>query len=84
LEAGGAVNNVDPDAMGVLPAWRNSLAYTVIMMGWADGLSSSGIEALRTSFKVNMKKLEDLAPESGAYLNEVRTCGLLSSGEHMI
>lgn len=56
--------------MGIQPAWRNSLAYVSILMTWVDGISSRELDAQRASFKLEMAKLESLAPDSGAYLNE--------------
>ena len=71
LVTGGQVSRVDPDAMGLNPAWRNSLAYTSFGTGWEDGANLTEIDAARQLLIQNMKIIEAIAPESGAYLNEV-------------
>ena len=63
---------MDPDSTGLNPAWRNSLVYTVTATTWQEGANLTEIEAARQLFIQDMKILEGIAPESGAYLNEVR------------
>ena len=58
--------------MGLSPAWRNSLAFVFIGTNWRDGADLTEIEAARRVLIQDMKILEGIAPESGAYLNEVR------------
>ena len=58
--------------MGLNPAWRNSLAYTIIITSWEDGANLTEINAARQRLIQDMKTLEAIAPESGAYFNEVR------------
>ena len=58
--------------MGLNPAWRNSLAYSVIGTGWDDGATLAEIDAARQLLTQNMKILEGIAPGSGAYFNKVR------------
>ena len=58
--------------MGLNPAWRNSLALVVIGTSWRDGADLTEIEAARQLLIQDMRILEGIAPESGAYLNEVR------------
>ena len=53
------------------PAWRKSLVYTTLGTGWQDGANSTEIAAARQLLVQDMKILESIAPESGAYLNEV-------------
>ena len=72
LVAGGQVSRADPDSMGLNPAWRNSLALAFIGTSWRDGADLTEIEAARQLFIEDMKILEGIAPESGAYFNEVR------------
>jgi len=69
---GGQVSRVDPESTGLNPVWRNSLVYTTIGTTWQDGANSTEIEAARQLLIRDMKILEGIAPESGAYLNEVR------------
>ena len=67
---------MDPDSTGLNPAWRNSLVLTAIGMTWQEGANLTEIEAARQPFVQDMKILEGIAPESGAYSNEVRVPGL--------
>ena len=63
---------MDPESTGLNPAWRKSLAYSIIGATWQDGANFTEIEAARELLIQKMKILESIAPESGAYLNEVR------------
>jgi len=58
--------------MGLNPVWRDSLALTALFTAWQDGANLTEIEAARQLLIEDMKILEGIAPESGAYLNEVR------------
>ena len=71
LVAGGQVSRVDPDSMGLNPAWRDSLALAALFTTWQDDADLTEIEAARQLLIQDMKILEGIAPESGAYLNEV-------------
>ena len=71
LVAGGQVSRVDPDSMGLNPAWRNSLTLVLISRTWREGANLTEIEAARQLLIEDMKTLEGIAPESGAYFNEV-------------
>ena len=64
---------VDPESTGLNPAWRKSLIYMIIAASWQDGADSTQIDAARQVLIQEMKILEGIAPNSGAYLNEVRT-----------
>ena len=44
----------------------------VLPTGWQDGANSTEIEAVRQLLIQDMKTLQGIAPESGAYFNEVR------------
>ena len=65
--------------MGFNPAWRNSLAFVVIGTTWRDGADLTEIEATRQILVQDMRILEGIAPESGAYFNEVRVPRLFTS-----
>jgi len=67
------VSRVDPESTGLNPVWRKSLVHTIVGTGWEEGASSTEIEARRQYLIQNMKIIEGIAPESGAYLNEVRS-----------
>ena len=64
--------------MGLNPAWRNSLAFVTLGTTWEDGANLTEIEAARQLLIQDMKTLEGIAPESGAYLNEVRVSRLFT------
>ena len=72
LVTGGQVSRVNPESTGLNPAWRKSLVYAAIGTGWRDGANSTEIAAVRQLLVQDMKLLESIAPESGAYLNEVK------------
>jgi hypothetical protein len=57
--------------MGLNPAWRKSLACVFLDTTWRDGANPTEIEAARQLLIQDMKILEAIAPDSGAYLNEV-------------
>ena len=71
LVTGGQVSRVAPESTGLNPAWRKSLVYTTLGTSWQDGANSTEIAAARQLLVQDMKILEGIAPESGAYLNEV-------------
>jgi len=58
--------------MGLNPVWRKSLAFVALFTTWQDGANLTEIEAIRQLLIEDMKILEGIAPESGAYFNEVR------------
>ena len=64
--------------MGLNPAWRKSLALAVLFTAWQDGADLTEIEAARQLLIQDMKTLEGIAPESGAYFNEVRVLRLFT------
>ena len=82
MVAGGAVSKVDPDSAAVNPAWRKAGGHALNGVGWPDGTSAEAISKLLDISKTGTAKLRALAPESGAYLNEVRPFS--HHGEHPI
>lgn len=70
LVTGGQVSRADPESMGLNPVWRNSVAYTTVGMSWQDGANETVINAARQVAIQDMKIIESMAPNSGAYLNE--------------
>jgi hypothetical protein len=76
--AGGAVAKADPDSAGLNPAWRKALIHSVVAQTWKDGAPLSDILAAKEQVKKDTKVLEDLAPDSGSYFNEVRRSRFLS------
>jgi hypothetical protein len=75
---------VDPDSTGLNPAWRNSLAYVTLGTTWQDGADLAEIEAARQLLIQDMKILEGIAPESGAYLNEVSSHAYSRSSDSIL
>jgi hypothetical protein len=67
------VSKVDPDAMGLNPAWRSAFVHAVVGEGWEDGASSEQINAGRVNLRQRLAKLTTLAPNLGCYFNEVRS-----------
>jgi hypothetical protein len=72
LVTGGQVSRVDPESTGLNPAWRRSVVLALLHTAWLDGANSTEIAAAREPLIHDMKLLEGIAPESGAYLNEVK------------
>jgi len=72
MVTGGQVSRVDPDSTGLNPVWRKSLVLATVGMTWQDGANLTEIQDERQLLIQDMKSLEGIAPESGAYLNEVR------------
>jgi hypothetical protein len=70
--AGGVVTKIDPDSTGLNPAWRKTLANIIHIDAWPEGVSSSELKRIRERVQSNQRELTALAPDSGAYFNEVR------------
>ena len=65
------MSRVAPNAMGLNPAWRRALVHTIFSTGWVEGTPVDVIDEIIDEVKANMTVLRALAPESGAYFNEV-------------
>lgn len=75
---------IDPKSTGLNPAWRSASALAVRAELWEEGLSVDGIEKFIGRVKNSIKAMEALAPGSGSYFNEVRSCGFdLKGGVHV-
>ncbi|KAF5349314.1 hypothetical protein D9758_011762 [Tetrapyrgos nigripes] len=68
--AGAAVSKVDPDAMGLNPAWRSAMIHMVARANWADGLTADEIHSIEDRLRDELAVMEGLNPGGGAYLNE--------------
>ncbi|KAH7909424.1 hypothetical protein BJ138DRAFT_1155354 [Hygrophoropsis aurantiaca] len=68
--AGGQVSKIDPDSVGVNPAWRKAVLHITFGVGWDFGATAQAINAQIEILKAEEKKLHDLTPKSGAYFNE--------------
>ncbi|KAI3596663.1 fad binding domain-containing protein [Moniliophthora roreri] len=68
--AGGAVSRVDPDSVGVNPAWRDGVAHVFATVIWQDGASATELQGFKQELKGCIDVLEALEPGAGAYFNE--------------
>ena len=58
--------------IGMNPAWRDTVTHFVAGQGWPDGTPAEEVEAIRAHVTHNVTgALRKLAPDSGAYFNEV-------------
>ena len=65
------MSKVNASTTGLNPAWRKAAMHVLTGMAWPEGTTADTIEQLRDVYMANTAKLRALAPESGAYLNEV-------------
>ena len=72
MVAGGKVTQINPESAGLNPGWRNAVGGAGCIMGWDEGASSKEIEQLIFQLKAWTGALNDIAPNDGAYFNEVR------------
>lgn len=57
---------------GVNPAWRQAYVHNIVGRGWAPGTNESVQDAIRDDVTfTKVKAMKDLAPDTGAYMNEV-------------
>lgn len=56
---------------GVNPAWRTAYVHHIVARGWQPGSNGSVKNAVRDDItNIKMQALKDLAPRTGAYMNE--------------
>ena len=72
MVAGGKVNQIPADSAGINPAWRDAIVLYYCIIFWEDGTSSSDIQGLISQLEGWIKAFYDVAPNDGAYFNEVR------------
>jgi len=54
------------------PAWRDTISHFVVGTGWPDTLPADAAQQIRSYVTFNATAaLRKLAPDSGAYFNEV-------------
>ncbi|KAJ8082047.1 hypothetical protein PM082_007893 [Marasmius tenuissimus] len=68
--AGGAVSQIDPESVGLNPAWRDTLGLVFIGVEWEDGASAEEIRAQQEVLKQAVGAMEELEPGRGSYVNE--------------
>ena len=78
MTAGGKVTQIDPESAGINPAWRNAVVGAGCVVSWQEGASSQEIEDEISQLKTWMNALYAVAPNDGAYFNEVRTRHIVS------
>ena len=66
------MTQINPESAGVNPAWRNAVVETGCGVAWDEGASSKDIEELISQLKAWIGAFHDVAPNDGAYFNEVR------------
>ena len=66
------MSKVNPWTTGLNPAWRKAGVHVITGVFWPEGTTAETIEKLREVYLGDTARFRALAPESGAYLNEVR------------
>lgn len=57
---------------GVNPAWRKTYVHNIVARGWAPGSDAATIAAVHRDITfTKVQALKTLAPDTGAYMNEV-------------
>ena len=79
MVAGGKVSQIEPGSAGVNPAWRNAVVEATCGVAWEEGASSAEIEGLISQLKTWISALNVVAPNDGAYFNEVGSAFTKSS-----
>lgn len=65
------MSKVDPDSTGLNPAWRKALVHVGFGGSWDESAPTAEITRIREQLAQRLKKISDVTPGSGAYLNEV-------------
>lgn len=64
--------DADDPYSGLNPAWRRAYVHNIVARGWAPGSSEAIQDAIRDDVTfTKVKAMKDLAPDTGAYMNEV-------------
>jgi hypothetical protein len=53
------------------PAWRNTTVHLLVQDSWAASTQEKNVADLTQSMSAVAHNLRQLAPDSGAYINEV-------------
>ncbi|KAH9902822.1 FAD-binding domain-containing protein [Cubamyces lactineus] len=75
MVAGGAVSAVDPDSVGLNPAWRKAGVHVTLIGTWPEGATAAEIDEVQAAVNASNAQLRALAPDSGAYFNEASLQG---------
>ena len=84
MVAGGKVSQIDPNSAGVNPAWRNAVVSVMCYIGWDEGASSVEVKGLISQLKTWISALNVVAPNDGAYFNEVGSAFINSTFPHLL
>ncbi|KAF5357393.1 hypothetical protein D9758_005958 [Tetrapyrgos nigripes] len=68
--AGGQVSQIDPDSVGLNPAWRNATVLMFSAVIWESGVTADEYRVIQDKLKDDLAVLESLAPGGGTYFNE--------------
>ena len=69
---GQVARDAEDESSGVNPAWRRSYVHNVVARGWSPGADQETRDAVYDDItSVKVRALKDLAPRTGAYMNEV-------------
>ncbi|KAJ8082048.1 hypothetical protein PM082_007894 [Marasmius tenuissimus] len=68
--AGGVASQIDPDSVGLNPAWRSALGLVFTGAQWDGSASATEIQAQKDVLKEDVDVLESLEPGTGSYVNE--------------
>lgn len=73
LVGGGQIaRDGDDPYSGVNPAWRTAYIHNIVARGWAPGADAATRNAVYGDItNVKVQAMKDLAPTTGAYMNEV-------------
>lgn len=69
------MSRIDASSTGLNPAWRRATVHAVFGIIWLDGMSPEDIDKLRQVHRKRAAEVRALAPNSGAYFNEVSRPG---------
>eukprot|EP00026_Physarum_polycephalum_P006302 Phypoly_transcript_06344.p1 GENE.Phypoly_transcript_06344~~Phypoly_transcript_06344.p1 ORF type:complete len:364 (+),score=61.75 Phypoly_transcript_06344:666-1757(+) len=69
--AGGAVNQKDPESVAANPAWRKAVWHTITSAIWTATTPYEQQLEIRANNTARVQYLNDIAPNSGAYFNEM-------------
>ncbi|KAL8704762.1 MAG: hypothetical protein Q9201_002109 [Fulgogasparrea decipioides] len=80
---GGQVTKDGADACsGVNPAWRTSYVHNIVARGWAPGADEATRNAVYSDItNVKVRAMKELAPDTGAYMNEVSYIYFWAAGD---
>ncbi|KIL58561.1 hypothetical protein M378DRAFT_170465 [Amanita muscaria Koide BX008] len=67
---GGKVSQIDPDSVGVNPAWRQTIGIFESSVNWLEGTPTAEINRLRQIAAADLESLNAISPNNGTYLNE--------------